>query len=154
MFGKAKLIIKDQMTQGLGTRDCARAIAVSLTIGVFPIMGCSTPMNTVAAAGFRLNQPIVQAFNWLCAPLKIALIFPFLRFGEWLFQVEPFTLSLVEFSEIFFADWIGTTQAFAWTFVHAIIGWLVCAPLIYLSLYFVAKPILEQRMSNVGRARA
>lgn len=140
------------MTQGLGARDCARALGVSLTIGVFPIMGCSTPMNAAVAAGLRLNQPIVQAFNWLCAPLKLALIFPFLRLGEWLFGAEPFTLSLVEFSEIFFADWIGTTQAFAMTFVHAIVGWLVCVPAVYLALYLTTKSILESGMPKASRA--
>lgn len=145
MSRKVLQVVRKQLVQGLSARDCARAVAVSLTIGMFPIMGCSTPINTAAAAGLRLNQPIVQAFNWLCAPLKLALIFPFLRLGEWLFQAEPFTLSLVEFSEIFFADWLGTTQAFAWTFVHAICGWLVCAPLIYGLLYCLAKPIIEHR---------
>ena len=105
-------------------------------------MGCSTPMNIGAAFFLRLNQPVVQAFNWVLGPLKIALIFPFLRLGEWIFQAEPFTLSLTEFSERFFSDWQATSSEFAWTFVHAISGWLVCAPLLYGLLYFVAKPLI------------
>lgn len=139
MFGKIKGVLRNQLTQGLSPVGCRAAIATAFTLGVFPIMGFSTPMNTAAAFFFRLNQPVVQAFNWVLGPLKIALIFPFLRFGEWLFQSEPFTLSLSEFSRRFFNDWVATTAEFAWTFVHAIVGWLVCAPLIYLAIYYASR---------------
>ena len=140
MFRRVSDTIRTQLTQGLELVDCVRAIAVALTIAIFPIMGFSTWINLGAAAALRLNHPVVQAVNWLSAPLKFALIFPFLRLGEWLFGAEPFTLSLVQFSEIFFADWIGTTQAFAMTFVHAIAGWLVCMPLIFLALNYLIVP--------------
>lgn len=78
-------------------------------------------------------------------PLKLALIIPFLRLGEWLFAAEPFALSLTEFSSIFFDDWVATMREFAWTFAHAIVGWLMASPLIYLIIYFVAKAILSRR---------
>ena len=133
------------MTQGLSRPACGRAIAAALTIGVFPILGCSTPMNTLNALVFRLNQPITQVFNWMVGPLKIALIFPFLRLGEWLFQAEPFTLSLAEFSERFFSDVNRTAAEFASSFVHAITGWLVCAPVIYLLLLAIAQGVLVRR---------
>ena len=125
-------------------------MATTVTIGVFPIIGFSTPINTLAALVFRLNQPVVQAFNWVLGPLKIALIFPFLRLGESLFRSEPFTLSLTEFSKRFFNDWQTTTSEFAWTFVHAIVGWLVCVPLIYLSLFYLSRPIVERIRPDSG----
>ena len=109
-------------------------------------------MNTLAAFSFRLNQPVVQAFNWVLGPLKIALIFPFLRLGEWLFQSEPFTLSLTEFSKRFFGDWQTTTSEFAWTFVHAIVGWLVCVPLIYLAIYHLSRPFVQRFRPSSGLA--
>ncbi|MEM1222115.1 MAG: DUF2062 domain-containing protein [Verrucomicrobiota bacterium] len=150
MFRKTKQIIHSQLTKGLSPVDCRKAIATSLTIGVFPIMGCSTPINTLSAAVFRLNQPIVQAFNWVIGPVKIALIFPFLRLGEWLFQADPFTLSLTEFSERFFSDIGATSQEFAWTFVHAIAGWAICVPLIYLSIFIISKPIVTGTIAKLG----
>lgn len=145
VLAKIRKVVQDQFTQGLSPGACAAAIASSLTIGVFPIMGFSTPMNALSALAFRLNQPVVQAFNWIMGPVKIALIVPFLRFGEWLYGAEPFTLSLKEFSAIFFADWWATTCAFAWTFVHAITGWLVVAPMIYLVIYIVSSAVVRRR---------
>lgn len=106
-------------------------------------------MNTAAAVLFRLNQPVVQAFNWVLGPLKIALIFPFLRFGEWVFQADAFALSLTEFSKRFFNDWRSTTAEFGWTFVHAIVGWLIWAPLVYLMLYWLACSLVKRvRLRN------
>ncbi|ADE53130.1 hypothetical protein Caka_0101 [Coraliomargarita akajimensis DSM 45221] len=143
MFGKAKTVIQGQLVQGLSRRDCSRAIASSLTIGVFPIIGFSTPINTCVGIVFKLNQPVVQAFNWIIGPVKIALIFPFLRLGEYLYAAESFSLSLTEFSARFFSDISGTTAEFAWTFVHAITGWLVCAPVLYLLLCRLANASLS-----------
>jgi len=146
VFRKIKAVIQNQLTQGTSRTECGKAIACALTVGVFPIMGCSTPINTLLAAVFRLNQPLVQSFNWIAGPAKIALIFPFLRLGEWLFRAEPFTLSLNEFSQRFFSDMATTSQEFAWTFIHAIVGWLVCVPFIYLAVFFLTKPFLSRKL--------
>ena len=137
-------MINGQLRQGLQPRACGQAVASSLTIGLFPIMGFSTVMNTLSAARFRLNQPVVQVCNWIIGPVKIALIFPFLRLGEALFQAEPFRLSLVDFSQRFFSDAGATTAEFAWTFVHAITGWLVCAPLIYFVIYKLSQVLVAK----------
>lgn len=151
---KVKQVIRRELTNGLNVRGGSMAIASSFMIGVFPIMGFSTPLNTLAALLLRLNQPIVQGVNWVMGPLKILLIIPFLRLGEWLFAAEPFAFSLAEFSRIFFNDWWATTRDFAWTFVHAIAGWLLVAPLIYLLIYNVAKALLSRRTRALEAASA
>ncbi len=144
VFKRLKSVINGQLRQGLQPRACGQAIASSLTIGVFPIMGFSTVINTLSAARFRLNQPVVHVCNWIIGPVKIALIYPFLRLGEALFQAEPFKLSLVDFSQRFFSDIGATTAEFAWTFVHAITGWLICAPLIYLVIFQLSQVLNKQ----------
>ena len=145
MYRKVKQVLHRELTNGLNLEDGSKAVATSFTFGIFPIIGFSTPLNTLAALTLRLNQPIVQAINWVLGPLKLLLIIPFLRLGEWVFRAEPFTLSLKEFSKIFFDDWLATTQEFAWTFVHAIAAWLVMVPLIYCVIYFLAKAVLSKR---------
>jgi len=148
VFKKLNLVVVGQLKQGLGQQACCHAIAAALVIGLFPIMGFSTLMNTFSAAFFRLNQPVVQVCNWIIAPVKIALIFPFLRLGEWLFQARPFRLSLAEFSTRFFSDIATTTAEFAWTFTHAIVGWLICAPLIYGVIFRVSKALVPNRLAR------
>jgi uncharacterized protein (DUF2062 family) len=144
MFIRIKQHIKRQLSQGLSPRGCSRAVATALTVGVFPILGISTLLNTACAQLWRLNQPIVQSLNWICGPLKIALIFPFLRLGEFLFQAEPINLSLAEFSRRFYADSSATMMEFSWTFVHAATGWLCCVPAIYLALVYTMHALVHR----------
>jgi uncharacterized protein (DUF2062 family) len=128
---------------------------MSLTIGVFPIMGFATPVNTFVAFALRMNQPIVLAANFSTAPLKLALIYPFLRLGEWIFGAEPLSLSLIELSERFAADRLGMLREFGWSFFYAFAGWLVCAPLLYLAFYWIARPLVlsVQAAYRVGTDR-
>lgn len=118
-------------------------------------MGFATPVNTFAAFVFRLNQPVVLAANFSTAPLKVALIYPFLRLGEWIFRAEPLSLSLVELTERFVADWLGMLVEFSWSFLHAFVGWLICVPLIYLCFYWLSKPLIlsAQAAYRVGASR-
>lgn len=142
MLGRLKTTLGKQLTQGLSVFECQRAIGMALTVGVFPIMGFATPVNTLAALVLRLNQPVVLAANFSTAPLKLALIYPFLRMGEWIFGAEPLSLSLIELTERFAADWLGMLQEFGWSFLHATVGWLICVPLLYFSFFWLSKPII------------
>lgn len=144
MFSKIKGIISAQLSQGLSLHDSRIAISMALTIGVFPIIGFSTPINLIVGHLFKLNQPIVQSLNWIVGPIKLALILPFIRLGEWIFQAPPFRLSLPEFTRRFFDDPAATTYEFIWTFAHAISAWCLCAPIIYALLFILLKPVLSR----------
>lgn len=117
-------------------------MAAGFTLGIFPILGCTTPLCVASSVLGRLNIGIMYGVSWAVTALKLALIFPFLRLGEWLFQAEPFRLSLAELSARWADDWLATVSEFGMTFVHATVGWLVCAPLVGLLFYLLAlRPI-------------
>lgn len=143
LFRKFKNTIGDQLKKGLSNKECERAIGLGLTIGVFPIMGFSTPMNSLGAYLFKLNMAVVLAANFSIGFLKVLLIYPFLRVGEWMWGAEPLTLNLVQLTQQFFIDWVGTLQEFGLSFIHAMMGWTVCAPVLYLLFCLLAKPIIR-----------
>ena len=142
MYNRLIKVIRAQLVQGISQRDCAQAIALAITIGLFPILGFSTLIITAIAYFRRLNQPIAQAFNWICGPIKLALIIPFIRVGEFLFGADPFVLNLGELSRQFYENSWATLSEFAWTFLHAIAGWACCAPVIYLLVYTISKSVI------------
>ena len=144
VFRKIKDITTAQLSQGLSLHDSRIAISMALTIGIFPIMGLSTPINFICCHFFKLNQPIVQSLSWVVGPIKIVLILPFIRLGEWLFQAPPFKLSLQEFTRRFFDDAAATTYEFIWTFAHAISAWCLFAPIIYALLFCLLKPVVSR----------
>ncbi len=45
-----------------------------------------TALCLVLALGLRLNVPAIQAANYAAMPLQVALIFPFVRLGGWMFS--------------------------------------------------------------------
>ena len=142
MYNRLIKVIRAQLVQGISLSDCAQAIALAITIGLFPILGFSTLLITAIAYFRRLNQPIAQAFNWICGPIKLALIIPFIRVGEFLFGADPFVLKLGELSRQFYENSWATLSEFAWTFLHAIAGWAFCAPIIYLVVYTISKLVI------------
>ena len=115
-----------------------QSAGMGLTLGIFPIMGCSTALCGVLGIMFRLNQGIVHLVTQLTFGLKLILIIPFIRLGEWLFSAPPFTLSIAEFSALFESEGFVVVRQFAATFMHAIAGWMITAPILYLLTGFAA----------------
>ncbi|HQN09603.1 MAG TPA: DUF2062 domain-containing protein, partial [Thermoanaerobaculia bacterium] len=66
--------ILEQLTQGLSPDAIALTIAIGLAIAVIPIVGTTTILCTTAAIVLRLNQPLIQAINYLSFPLQLAFI--------------------------------------------------------------------------------
>ena len=83
-----------QLKQGVTTHKLAQSVAFGVVLGSFPIIGVTTSLCLLAAAMFKLNHVAIQSVNYLVYPFQIALIIPFLRMGEWLFNVSPANLNI------------------------------------------------------------
>ena len=74
------------MRQGISPQRLALTLALGFAIGCIPVIGIPTALCLVVALGLRLNMPAIQAANYAAMPFQIAFIFPFVRFGGWLFS--------------------------------------------------------------------
>ena len=86
----------EQLTQGLSPEAIALTFAVGLAIAVIPVVGTTTILCTTAAIVLRLNQPLIQAINYLSFPLQIAFIVPYLKLGRLLFGGPAVRMSAEE----------------------------------------------------------
>lgn len=73
------------MRTGISPQRLALTLALGFAIGCIPVVGIPTALCIVVALPFRLNLPAIQAANYAAMPLQVALIFPFLRLGSWMF---------------------------------------------------------------------
>ena len=73
------------LRQGISPQRLALTLALGFAIGCIPVIGIPTALCFVVALSLRLNVPAIQAANYAAMPLQVALIFPFVRFGGWLF---------------------------------------------------------------------
>jgi uncharacterized protein (DUF2062 family) len=140
------------LRQGLAPRDLALCLALGAGVGMFPVLGVSTPALTVIALWQRLNLAAIQLVSWLVGPLQVAMIIPFMRLGERLVGAAPQPLT-VEAGLAILAD--GALQAIVtlWdAIVHAAVGWILIGPAFIYVLYRLLIPVLERALSRLESA--
>ena len=77
------------MRTGISPRRLALTLALGFAIGCIPMVGLPTALCMAIALSLRLNVPAIQAANYAAMPLQVALIFPFMRLGGWMFSSSP-----------------------------------------------------------------
>jgi uncharacterized protein (DUF2062 family) len=141
------------LRQGISPEKIALGMAVGVVIGVFPVIGSTTLLCTIAALILRLNLPAVQLVNYLVYPLQIALLIPFFQFGAWLFGVDPLPLSASQLISMFKTDFWDTIGQLWQTTLHAIAAWsLICLPTAA-GLYYLLWPLVSMIKSKKASAR-
>jgi hypothetical protein len=144
IFAKSKAAILGALKQGWSPNGVSWSAGWGFTWGLFPIYGCTTAILGVIGMIWKLNHPVMQSINYLIGPLKLILIIPYIRLGEWMFRPElPFSLSIPEFTLRFKDAPLQTLGEFAATFLHAIAGWAVTAPFLLASAYFITRLLLR-----------
>ena len=143
-------LLTDWLRQGLSPHEIALTLAIGLCLSVPPVLGTTTLLCALAAIVFRLNQPLIQAVNFLAYPLQLLLLVPFFRAGEWLFGVPHTPLAPGRVLAMARADLFGTVASL-WTVMwHAAIVWAVVSPLAALAVYLILRPVLERLAARVA----
>ena len=107
------------------------------------MIGSTTMLGLVTAAGLRLNLPALQLANWFTYPFQIAMIVPLVRLGEWLVGAPPVPFSVVEVVASTAADPLETLGRYGLTGLHGILGWITVVPVVVLLLYYALLPALR-----------
>ena len=157
-FLKRRLVepILDLLRQGVTPEKIAMSLAFGLGFGIFPVLGVSTVLCTLAAVLLRLNLPAIQLVNYLAAPIQLALIIPFVRLGEHLLRIAPQPLSIAEGFRLMAQGVLHAIVVLKDAIVHAALGWIVVGPLLIYALYRSFRPLLvhaaRMRMGATSRA--
>lgn len=151
-FWKRRIVgpIAAQLRQGTTPEKVALTVALGLMLGIFPILGATMFLCALAAAVLRLNQPVMQLVNYLAFPLQLALIIPFYRAGEILFQQSPVPLSIPLLFERFRADTWQFLKDFSQIAAQGIAVWCLMAPLGVAVLYYVLRPPLRMLARQIA----
>jgi uncharacterized protein (DUF2062 family) len=137
------------LRQGLAPSQLALSLAFGLGVGIFPVLGVSTPLLTVIALGMRLNLPAIQLVNYLASPLQLLLIIPFVRVGERLVGAEPQPLTVGAGLEVL-AKGVVQAVVILWdAIVHAAIGWIAIGPVLIFVLYRAFLPLLARAAARM-----
>ena len=80
------------LRQGISPRRLALSLVLGFVLGCIPVVGLPTALCAVIALVFGLNQPAIQAANYIAMPFQVALIVPLVRLGGKFFPMagRPF----------------------------------------------------------------
>ena len=131
-----------QLRQGITPEKIALTLALGAVLSIFPILGATTILCTLAAFTLKLNQPIIQLINYLAYPAQLALLIPFYRAGETLFGHPHIPLSITFLLARFRADPRQFLRDFGMIGVQGIAVWCLVAPLLATVIYFAVRPPL------------
>jgi uncharacterized protein (DUF2062 family) len=130
------------LRQGIAPRRLALTLALGFAIGCIPVMGIPTLVCAALAVGLRLNLPAIQAANYIAMPFQVALIFPFVRLGGWLFSAAPGksinVSALLHGSPLVLIAQMGDLAG------HALAAWLLIAVPAVLLLTLTLTPVLRR----------
>jgi len=133
------------LTQGVTPDKIAATLAVGTAASVFPFLGLTTLLNLGLGLWFRMNQPLLQALNYLLTPLHLVMILVYVRLGERIWGAEEVPFSVRDlFTTFHDAPFSEFVQRFGWMGVHAFTAWLLTAPVIVAALYFSLRPLMRQ----------
>lgn len=131
------------LSQGITPRQIALSLAFGIGLGIFPVLGTTTVLCTVAALAWRLNMVAIHTVHFAITPVQLLLIIPFVRVGERVVQAPPQPLSMDAGLELIAAS-AGHAIVVLWgAIVHAVIGWVAIGPVVIYSLYRALTPILK-----------
>jgi uncharacterized protein (DUF2062 family) len=145
-----------QLTQGITPEKIALTVAVGGALALFPVLGTTTLLCLLVGIMLRLNQPIIQMVNFLCAPIHIPLIYFSVRWGQWLFGVPRVPFSMRYFVHLLWTDPVFFFHRFGSTLFHAIVIWGIAAPFWTAAVYYVLLPMLREiaRLKAESAAKA
>lgn len=139
-----------QLTQGVEPGKISLAIAFGVATGLFPLLGTTILVSLAIGIPLKLNQPVLQLFRELMYPLHLATLLLFMRAGEMLFGAPHVPLSIPLLTERFFAGPGKFFAEFGMIGLYAVTVWLLIAPLLVGSTYFLTRPLLRRVASRIA----
>jgi uncharacterized protein (DUF2062 family) len=142
------------LRQGLAPRELALCLALGTGIGLFPVLGVSTPLLAAIALLRRLNLAAIQLVNYLIYPLQLLLIIPFVRLGEAVTGAAPQPLTVSAGLELM-SQGVWQAVVTLWdAIVHATLGWTLIGPAGIYVMYRLLEPALRRASQKLTSGNA
>jgi uncharacterized protein (DUF2062 family) len=132
------------LQQGITPEKLALSIVFGTLLGIIPLLGTTTVLCAIAAFALRLNMISIQFVNYLVYPLQLLLFVPFLKTGEYIFNVPPIPLSFEKVIDMFISDWLGSIKTIWLVNLTGISVWFVLSIPAGFLIYYLTLPVLKK----------
>jgi uncharacterized protein (DUF2062 family) len=152
-----------QLTQGITPEKIALTLAVGSACALFPVPATATVLCLIVGICLRLNQPLIQLVNALCAIPHLFIFYWLIRFGDFLcgvpqhrWTVSEFVLrprTRVDLWVILHSMWREHgiyLHIFGEAILHALIAWALISPFWIFAIYRLTHPALVRAKRRRG----
>jgi len=122
----------------------ALTLAIGLCIGIMPLIGLTTGLLAIIAVIFRLNMLALQAINYTVYIIQIVLFVPFLKLGQFIFQLPALPFNLNNIIDKFRSSFIDTFLSVWQINLMGILVWLLLAIPLGLAIYYFSLPFFTR----------
>jgi uncharacterized protein (DUF2062 family) len=145
-FFKQKLFkpLLNFLLQGISPEKLALAVVFGVLLGIFPMLGTTTLLCTLAALYLKLNMPAIQLINYFVYPLQLIFFIPFIRLGEFIFNEPPIPFSITQILEMLQNDMLGTIANFWYANLLGVAAWLIISLPLSFIIYHVTVRIFRK----------
>jgi hypothetical protein len=143
--------VKGVLQSGITPKKLSLTISMGTAVGLMPVLWGTSLLCMLLAGLFRLNQAAMQAVNYLCYPLQIALFIPFCSLGQALFPWGP-KVSAALLTGALHGHLGATASLIAWASLRGLGAWLVTVPPLALVLYPVLSRFFLRRVGDAEKA--
>lgn len=140
--------IRSLLVQGVTPKKMSQAVAAGLVLGMTPMLGVSSILAVIVAAGFRLNQVAIQVANYAAYPAQILMFVPFIRTGEWVFGLDEAAINPSAILSMFSDDLQSSLQLYGQSLLAGWLVWLMAAVPLTLFLRWPIEKILLKYFSR------
>ena len=144
LYTRGVSLLKRVLQGGLTPQKLALTLSLGTATGIMPLLWGTTILSAAFAALFKLNQAAMQALNYLCYPLQLALFIPYCRMGEYLFPWGP-AVSVAVLTGALHGRFGAALSLIGWATLRALGAWLITAPPLALIAYPLLKVVLQRR---------
>ena len=127
------------------------SLAIGIALGCAPVLGVTTFAAIAICYATELNPVAMQLMNYVMYPVQIVLFIPFIRAGEILFHARHLRINTTQIQQLFHSNTIVALHLL-WTAIwHALVVWLVVAPIAVAIMYVLFSPVLRHSASRLHR---
>lgn len=149
ILARAKTFIMEQLKQGATAEGLALTCSVGFALALFPALGTTTALCLLVGTMMKLNQPTLQAVNYVLAPVQLLLIPVFLKMGAWIFSVPAVSIN----PKTIVAEFFNAPGVFFVNYglagLMAMVAWLVVMPALAILVYRILKIVF----TNIRKAK-
>ena len=121
---------------GTSPEKLALACATGVVIGIVPVWGVTTFICFGLAAILRINVALLQLVNYAMYPLQILLVLPYIKSGEYLFQLKPLPYGPLELMELFTTNMLEALGELGFAILTGVGVWAVTSVPLFALVYF------------------